>query len=157
MATLKRAIEIAVSAHAGQLDQDKRPHLDHVLRVMQAVEGEQAKMVALLHDVIDACPGMTAEHFRQDGFPDQVIVALALLSNIPTHKPIYLDHIARICRHRLAARVKLADLLDQADLTRLGREPSEYDIKLNQKRIAAICALENALSSYETNNVKLPV
>lgn len=146
MSNLYRAIKIAYEAHAGQVDKGGNPYIDHPLRVMASVETEEAKIVAVLHDVLEDCPGYTADTFRQAGFSEEIVAALLLLTKIPSDKELYLDYIARIGKHRLAAKVKLADLLDNSDLTRLGREPSEFDIRRNQKYIAAICTLEAALA-----------
>lgn len=41
MTTLTRAIEIATAAHAGTVDKGGAPYIDHPMRVMAAVEGEQ--------------------------------------------------------------------------------------------------------------------
>lgn len=146
MSTLKRAIEIATIAHAGQVDKGGRPYIDHPLRVMANVESETAKIVAVLHDVLEDCPTFTLGTFQREGFSEEVLSALLLLTKIPTEKEPYLDYIGRIAKHRLAAKVKLADLYDNSDLTRLGREASELDVKRNQKYIAAICILEAALA-----------
>ncbi len=53
MATIEKALTIAAEAHAGQRDKDGQPYILHPLRVMGSVEGDAAKMVAILHDVIE--------------------------------------------------------------------------------------------------------
>ena len=53
MASIEKALQIAARAHEGQKDKDGQPYILHPLRVMNAVEGEPAKVVAVLHDVIE--------------------------------------------------------------------------------------------------------
>lgn len=51
MSTLERAIEIAASAHAGQVDKAGAPHILHPLRIMLAVQSPFERMAAILYDV----------------------------------------------------------------------------------------------------------
>ncbi len=51
MASIEKALQIAARAHEGQKDKDGGPYILHPLRVMNAVEGEAEKVVAILHDV----------------------------------------------------------------------------------------------------------
>ena len=53
MATLERAIEIAVTAHKGAYDKAGEPYILHPLRVMMRVDSQTEKIVAILHDVIE--------------------------------------------------------------------------------------------------------
>jgi (p)ppGpp synthase/HD superfamily hydrolase len=53
MSTLETAIRIAVTAHVGQLDKGGAAYITHPLRLMAAVDGEEAKIVAVLHDVVE--------------------------------------------------------------------------------------------------------
>jgi guanosine-3',5'-bis(diphosphate) 3'-pyrophosphohydrolase len=56
MSTLERAICIAASAHAGQVDKAGAPYILHVLRVMLAMSSEEERIVAVLHDVLEDTP-----------------------------------------------------------------------------------------------------
>ena len=53
MATLERAIQIAVKAHSGQTDKSGEPYILHPFRVMFAVPDTDARIVAVLHDVVE--------------------------------------------------------------------------------------------------------
>ena len=53
MSTLERAIEIARKAHEGQSDKGGAPYITHPLRVMERAGPEEAKMAAVLHDVVE--------------------------------------------------------------------------------------------------------
>lgn len=56
MSDLNRAIEIATLAHAGQVDKGGAPYIMHPIRVMLAMDTEEARIVAVLHDVLEDCP-----------------------------------------------------------------------------------------------------
>ena len=57
MSMLQRAIEIAVEAHAGQADKAGSIYILHPLRVMLAQTTDDARIVAVLHDVVEDCEG----------------------------------------------------------------------------------------------------
>ena len=129
MATLERAIEIAVLAHKGASDKAGAPYILHPLRLMFAVEDYDAKIVAVLHDVVeDSKPphrwGM--EELKAEGFSAAVLEALDCVTARP-HEP-YDVFIDRILPNPIARRVKMADILDNMNLVRLGREITEKDV-----------------------------
>jgi (p)ppGpp synthase/HD superfamily hydrolase len=80
MATLERAVEIAAKAHAGVKDKQGQPYILHPIRVMMGVEDDDAKMVAVLHDVIEDTE-VTLDDIRAAGFSEAVIAALDLVTH----------------------------------------------------------------------------
>ncbi len=50
---LDHAIEVASKAHAGQTDKLGNPYIQHCRRVAFAVSGQDRKIVAYLHDVVE--------------------------------------------------------------------------------------------------------
>ena len=115
MATLEKALQIAAQAHEGQRDKEGLPYILHPLRVMAAVAGADAQIVAVLHDVIEDTP-VTADDLRAPGFAAPVVAAVVRV----THRKgqSYADYVVGCRDDDLARRVKLADL---ADNTRLDR------------------------------------
>lgn len=116
MATLERAIELAAHAHAGQADKGGEPYVLHVLRVMFAVEGEHARMAAVLHDIVEDTP-MTLDQLRADGFPEEVVRAVQALTKRPGETR--LEAAQRAAQDPIARIVKLADNADNQNLERL--------------------------------------
>lgn len=53
MDNLSQALMLAIRVHAGQTDKQGEPYLLHVLRVVEAVDSERAKVLAALHDVLE--------------------------------------------------------------------------------------------------------
>ncbi len=68
MRTIEKAIEIAARAHAGQRDKAGAPYIFHPLRLMLAVRGDEVRMAAVLHDVVEDTP-LTFEDLLSEGFP----------------------------------------------------------------------------------------
>ena len=119
MSILELAIQIAHQAHAGQTDKAGAPYITHPLRVMARVEGEIAKIVAVLHDVVEDSPEWSFARLRAVGIPDEALSILELVTKRPEEKDDYDAFIARAATHPVARRVKIADLEDNLDLRRL--------------------------------------
>ena len=116
MITLEDAISLAVHAHRGQLDKAGQPYILHPLRVMLALRDEIEMMVGVLHDVIEDT-GLTLADLQRMGYSSIVMETLNILTKRPEDD--YDDYIARIKPHPMARQVKLADLKDNMDLSRL--------------------------------------
>jgi hypothetical protein len=67
----------------------------------------------------------TLEQLRAEGFGDDVVGAVDALTHRPDES--YEDYLKRASRHAIARRVKLADLEDNLDLTRIP-QPTEQDL-----------------------------
>lgn len=123
MSTLNRAIEIASAAHAGQLDKGGHPYIMHPIRVMLAMDDEEARIVAVLHDVLEDCPDFVWM-VEGAGFSRTVLRALTALTRLPGES--YGDFITRVAVNPLARKVKVADMRDNMDLSRIPN-PTELD------------------------------
>lgn len=132
------ALELAKNAHADQIDKGGKPYFLHVQRVANAVTDENAKVVAYLHDTVEDTD-ITIEKLKDSGFPDMVVSAVQVL----THKRYqpYFDYIAEIKKNKLATMVKLADLKDNMNLTRI-KNPTEKDFERVKKYQKAVEILE---------------
>src|SRR6188768_414379 len=99
MSNLEKAIRIAVAAHAGQTDKGGAPYITHPLRLMAAVETEEEKIVALLHDVVEDTT-VTLDDLRREGFSDSVLAGVACV----THRrdEPYAEYVIR-CKHNPVA------------------------------------------------------
>ena len=50
---LQFALELAIKKHKNQKDKSGRPYILHPLHVMETVKTDDAKIVAILHDIIE--------------------------------------------------------------------------------------------------------
>lgn len=112
------AERIARQAHEGQKDTvTGEPYIAHVERVVAMVEGDEAKAVAWLHDVLEDSDFASGELLRA-GIPNAVIVPVEVLTRpdnstamIPTTYEQYIERI-RARGNPVEIAVKLADLRD---------------------------------------------
>lgn len=113
---LEDAIELALRVHRNMKDKAGAPYILHVLRVMLAVEGDTARMAAVLHDVVEDST-YTLTDLRKLGFPEEVVDTVDALTRRPGES--YEAFIRRAATHPIARVIKLADLQDNLDLRRL--------------------------------------
>lgn len=114
--SLNQAIALAALAHEGQTDKAGQPYILHPLRVMLACQGEAAQICAVLHDVVEDTP-WTLAALREAGYSESVLMTLDHLTKRPGEN--YEQFIDRVLENELACLVKLADLADNQDLSRL--------------------------------------
>ncbi len=129
MSSLEKAIEIAAAAHAGQRDKAGEPYILHPLRVMLSVRTNEERIVAVLHDVVEDT-AVTLEQLRTAGFPPLVLQAIEALTKRSGEE--YMDFVARAGRDPISRTVKMADLLDNSDMSRLPN-PTDKDLERLEK------------------------
>lgn len=135
-----RAVALAAEAHLGQFDKAGAPYIEHPMRLMLRAEGAHAKMAAVLHDVVEDSE-WTPDALRREGFPEPVLGALDRLTRREGEP--YDAFIDRVAADPLATRVKLLDLEDNADLSRIA-EPTDRDVARVHEYRRAIHRLRGA-------------
>jgi len=114
------------------------PYILHPLRVMFKMRTDDfERMVAVLHDVVEDSE-WTLDHLRNEGFPDHVLAAVDCLTR-KSDEP-YEDFIERVQINTLARTVKIADLEDNLDASRLP-ELTDKDIERIRKYQKALTVL----------------
>ena len=137
MSTLERAITIAASAHAGVKDKADAPYIFHPLRVMLNVTTPEAQIVAVLHDVVEDCAllGYTFEFIEKQGFSENVMDGLRAVTKQSDeegkhsdkgYEDTYMRFVLRAAQDPIGREVKIADLEDNCDLSRIA-SPTEKD------------------------------
>ena len=116
MPTLEDAIILAATAHRGVLDKSGEPYILHPLRVMQNVPPGDARIVAVLHDVVEDTP-ITLDDLRELGYSDAVVAAVDAISRRDGEK--YLDFVERAVSNPIARFVERADITDNSNPVRL--------------------------------------
>ena len=137
---IERAIQIAVAAHAGIKDKGGKPYILHPIKVMMRVETEEEQIVAILHDVVEDTD-WTFDALRNEGFSETVIEALETVTK-QSEDEDYEDFIKRSLWNDIGRKVKIADLRENLDVTRIG-ELSEKDIKRINKYKKALQILKS--------------
>ena len=137
--TLERAIAIAAAAHEGQVDKGGAPYILHPLKVMLRVNTLEERIVAVLHDVVEDC-GISFDDLRNEGFSETVLMAIASVTKVPDES--YEEFIERAAQNPIGRVVKLADLEENSDLSRIA-QPSWEDLERVEKYRRAIGVLRS--------------
>ena len=125
MSTIEKAIELAARHHAGDTDKAGMPYLLHPLRVMFSVRTPFEMMAAVLHDIVEDTP-VTLEDLENEGFHPDVIAAIDALTKKPGESR--LEAAKRAAENSIARVVKLADVTDNMDLSRIP-DPEDRDFE----------------------------
>ncbi|GAB1529592.1 MULTISPECIES: HD domain-containing protein [Brevibacillus] len=123
MSTLEKAIYIATQAHEGQVDKGGNPYILHPLRIMLKMSTVETMISAVLHDVLEDTD-VTVEELRNEGFSEEIIAAVIALTR--NDDETYMEFVGRTKQNPIARLVKLGDLEDNSDLSRIP-EPTEKD------------------------------
>ena len=142
MSTLSKAIEIAIFAHKGQKDKSGAEYILHPLRVMERGKTEVEKICGVLHDVVEDSD-WTFETLENEGFSTEVISVLQCVTKKLENED-YDKFIDRIIQNPIAVQVKINDLLDNLDVTRL-KELNEWDLKRMNKYLKAYWKLKKGI------------
>jgi (p)ppGpp synthase/HD superfamily hydrolase len=141
MSTLERAIALAAEAHGGQVDKGGAPYILHPLRVMLASSPED-RAVAVLHDVAEDCDDWPVWRIAMEmGWSGDSEERTALAALTRMEHEAYEAFIGRVSQSPMARRIKLADLADNSDVSRLGREPTPADRKRLERYWNALMVL----------------
>lgn len=120
-----KALDIIEKAFANKIDKAGKPYIEHLKRVADNAKNyfeetdklDDLETIALLHDLLEDCQDWTIEHLRAIFESSQIVNAVDILTK--KHNLIYDQYIKNIAINKFSRAVKLADLKDNMDLTRL--------------------------------------
>lgn len=135
---LSKAINLAIQAHAGQVDKAGMPYIGHVMRVMQAGKTIDEKIVGVLHDVVEDTT-WTFDALLAEGFPVHIVDALRCVTKLSDDEP-YESFINRVKTNPLVVAVKINDLTDNMDIRRL-QTLTDADVQRLRKYLKAYQSL----------------
>ena len=128
-----KALDLASWKHRDQRDKAGKPYFGHIARVSNACKTSPAKVVALLHDVIEDTD-VTLEKMEELGFSEYIIKAVLCLTHEEGES--YENFIKRAAKNPIAREVKIADLEDNMDVRRLNEVTIE-DFERMDKYLSA--------------------
>ena len=131
MATLENAITLAVQQHAGQVDKGGQPYILHPLRVMLQLQQPDQQIVAVLHDILEDTH-TTAQDLQNLGFQTHIIQAIQALTKLPHETRV--QAAMRTAQNPLACAVKIADVQDNMNLTRIPNPTARDLARLEEYR-----------------------
>lgn len=126
---LDMALTIATKAHEGQTDKAGAPYIFHPIRVANRCLTDEEKIVALLHDVIEDSETSAADLLAK-GFPRTIVDAV--LSVTRNEDESYDEFIKRSRLNPIGRQVKIHDLEDNLDITRLAQVTENDIVRLNK-------------------------
>lgn len=112
----RKAMTLAYEAHHGQTDRSGVPYIFHPARVAENFTNEAVACTAWLHDVVEDTD-LTIQDIRLAGFGTVICDALRLLTHDKSVP--YMDYVRAIAENPIAKAVKMADLQDNMDTSRL--------------------------------------
>ena len=128
---IDKLIEFASKKHEGQVDKGGNPYIVHPINVMLSLKTMDEKIVGLFHDILEDTD-TTIEELKELGLTDEQILAIDILTRKKDQS--YNEYIDEVASDPLTINVKIADLLDNMDLSRI-EYPTEEDYKRLQKYI----------------------
>ncbi len=126
---IEKALLIAAKAHEGQTDKAGNAYIFHPIRVSLRCHSEEEKIVALLHDVIEDTD-VTAEQLLSEGFTREIVDAVLAVTKREGES--YADFVERASHNAIGKQVKLHDIEDNMDITRLTHLTEEDIPRLNK-------------------------
>lgn len=138
----KDAIDISAIAHEGAKDLAGQPYYCHVSRVAHNFGQNNYGIVAYLHDVVEDT-NWTLDQLREKGFSSEIVEAVDAITR--RKGEVYMDYINRCARNTIAIHVKLADLTDNMNISRLP-ELTDKDIARLRKYQKAYHLLKSKLN-----------
>lgn len=127
-----KALEIVTTLFENDVDKGGMPYILHIIYVYRHVNTIEEKVIALLHDVIED-KKVSEKDLIEIGFPEKIVTDVSLLTRV---KPIdYQEYIDNIVKKgtRDALNVKLADLENNMDISRISN-PTVEDIDRVKRR-----------------------
>ena len=145
MGTLEKAIGIAVNAHRHQKEKAGAPYILHLIRVMGRGNTETEKICGVLHDLVEDTD-WTFKKLEEEGFSEEIIEVLKCVTK-ESEDEDYDHFIFRVKQNKIAINVKLNDLQDNMDVTRLTYITERDRIRLNKylKAYRELIALKDSV------------
>ena len=116
---------IAYNAHEDQFDKAGVPYIYHPIHIAEQMETETECIVALLHDTVEDT-NITFEQLSKE-FDGKIVNILKLLTHDKNED--YMQYINRLKADPIARKVKIADIIHNADETRLDKITSRDIIR----------------------------
>ena len=129
----RKAMTLAYEAHHGQTDRSGVPYIYHPARVAAEFNSEVEACVAWLHDVIEDTD-YAIEDIRIAGFGSVICDTLQTMTH--DKRVPYMEYVKGIAQNPVARAVKLADLKDNMDISRLLTVDEKAKQRLEKYRAA---------------------
>lgn len=137
MSDLEKAIKIALEAHNNQTDKAGEPYILHPLRLMLKFQEDDFRIVAVLHDVVEDSD-FDLDYLKKKGFSPVILSTVEALTR--RNGEAYQTFIERLACNNMAVRIKIEDLKDNMNLSRI-KHITQDDIQRVKKYHGALMLL----------------
>ena len=127
---------LAARMHAGQADKAGLPYITHPARVAARLDAPEEQVVGWLHDTVEDTALTVGDIARQ--FGPETAAAVDAISR--REGEAWEDYIARVRENPMARRVKISDLIDNSNLSRIPRVTAK-DVARQARYNRALAAL----------------
>ncbi|MGL4762095.1 MAG: hypothetical protein ACRCWG_11665 [Sarcina sp.] len=126
-------------------------YINHLRRVANDVDAPKEKIVAMLHDLLEDTD-YTESYLIKIGVPKELRDAVKSLTRTQTQS--YKDYINNICINEksFVLRVKLADLKNNMDISRISNPTKEDKERVRKRYMPAYTQIEKRLEQIEFEN-----
>ena len=136
---IELAYSIILNSFCDKKDKGGEPYIFHLKRVADNFKNdEKLYTIALLHDFVEDCAEWGIEKL-EEYFDLSIFMAVDALTKRKGEN--YYDYMLRVASNENAIKVKLADLKDNMDLSRIKTPLTKKDIERTQKYHAAYLLL----------------
>ena len=101
--------------HEGQRDKAGKPYVTHPERVAGRLSAPEEQVVAWLHDTVEDT-GLTLREI-ENAFGPETAAAVDAISRRPGED--WEDYLRRVKQNEVARKVKISDLIDNSNLSRI--------------------------------------
>lgn len=113
---LQKAIDFAKKALEGQTSENGEPYINHSLRIMDQMDTDTEKIVAVLHDVLEDSPRSIYD-LKELGMSREIIDCVEQLTR--KNDMTYFEYIDDIATNDICTKIKLAEINDNKDINRV--------------------------------------
>lgn len=114
--------------HQGQVDKSGAPYINHPARVADRLDTPEEKVVGWLHDTVEDT-GLTLQEI-EDQFGPETAAAVDAVSRREDES--WEHYLQRVKLNQTARKVKISDLIDNSNLSRL-QTVTFKDVKRQEK------------------------
>ena len=138
----ERSLSLIKKLFQDQKDKGGNFYINHLIRVSRDLKSEKLKALGLMHDILEDTD-IKEEELKKLGYDNEFINTMKLLTNTYHSYDEYIDSLIK-SNNKDALTIKLKDLLDNMDLTRL-QIINERDIKRSKKYMNAYLQIINKM------------
>ena len=106
---------LATKAHEGQIDKAGLPYITHPERVASRMENPEAQVIGWLHDTVEDTP-ITLRDIEATFGPETAAAVDAISRR---DREPWSDYLDRVAANPMARQVKISDLIDNSNLSRI--------------------------------------